>query len=457
MSATVPTGVPADHLMGHVRAYATAVRAHLGDLPPELADDLTDGLEADLADALEDPAGPVATGEIPLVRPGAGGPGAGVIDLRARFGPAADYAAELRAAAGVAPSAVLQRPTIGDGVRGIGERLAERVRGAARPLTSSRHWPAIEDVVLALRPVWWVLRGWVWFVVLSWFGSAFYQSPLLPRGFGGFVVLTGLVLLSVQLARGRLVPTARWVQRLARAAHVVAVVLVVPLLIVFWNAVISPAAHGSSVTYVEGPTQQIEPDAGVWVDGMRVSNLFVYDADGNPVDGAQLYDDRGRQVRTVDGDEWAEWSLPGVDEPWSFAPVEDAEGRLRWNVYPLLGAPWDVWEDDGDGTRVVPDGLRHPPRPFAKAPAVPERADATAPDASDASDTETEPALPGAGTAPEAEGADDADGALDDTAAPGAGGPETSESDTGDGDPRAPDAGEAPPGGDAPDTPAATD
>ncbi|MFP3714969.1 hypothetical protein [Puerhibacterium sp. TATVAM-FAB25] len=41
-------------LDAHVRGYAQAVRLHLADLGPEVVEDLTDGLEADLAEALAD-------------------------------------------------------------------------------------------------------------------------------------------------------------------------------------------------------------------------------------------------------------------------------------------------------------------------------------------------------------------------------------------------------------------
>lgn len=434
MTATPPTEV----LRGHVSAYAAAVRDHLSDLPPELVDDLTDGLEADLVDALEDPAGPVATGEVPLVRPGAG-THAGMIDLRARFGPAEEYAAELRAAAGLGPAVAGRRATVGDGVRGMRDRAAARLRSAARPLTSSPYWPAVEDVVAALTPVWWVLRGWVWFVVLTWVASAFYDAMFVPRGAGSLLVLVGLVLVSVQWSRGRLVPRHRVPLRLLRAGHVLAVVLVLPLVIAFWNVAESRPAHGQEVVYVDGGTQVVEPEAGVWVDGVRVSNLFVYDAEGNPVEGVQIFDDRGRQVRTVD-DPWAEWHLPGMDEPWTFSPTQDVDGRDRWNVYPLRGAPWDEWVDDEDGERTAT--LRTPPWPFAKAPAVPgsvpddvRDADAAADDAVDdpADDAVDDPADDGP--------------AADDTAADAAGpatAPDTTAPDTTATNTAAPEAGTSP-------------
>ena len=70
-----------------VAGYAAAVRRGLVDLGPELVEDLTDDLEADLAEALADE------------RHVAHGRG-----LLEQFGPPEDYAAELRAAAGLAPA-----------------------------------------------------------------------------------------------------------------------------------------------------------------------------------------------------------------------------------------------------------------------------------------------------------------------------------------------------------------
>ena len=59
----------ASTLSAHVRGYAQAVRLHLADLGPDLAEDLTDGLEADLTEAVLDDGdasadgGPRATAE----------------------------------------------------------------------------------------------------------------------------------------------------------------------------------------------------------------------------------------------------------------------------------------------------------------------------------------------------------------------------------------------------------
>ena len=95
---------------------------------------------------------------------------------------------------------------------------------------------------------------------------------------------------------------------------------------------------------------QETPMDGVVVDGMQVSNLFVYDAEGNPLSDVQVYDDRGRPVRTTYDDGEEQYWFPEGTEPWSFVSRVDADGRSRWNVYPLQGAPTSafVYDDDGD-------------------------------------------------------------------------------------------------------------
>ncbi len=115
------------------------------------------------------------------------------------------------------------------------------------------------------------------------------------------------------------------------------------------------------------------PTDGVVVDGVYVSNLFVYDARGNPLHDVQIVDDRGRPVRTVPDGSGSVWSLPGVAEAWQFAPAVDASGRDRWNVYPLLGAPGDEWTwDQASGAPVLVPGasLRQPPAPLGAAEAL---------------------------------------------------------------------------------------
>ena len=59
-------------------------------------------------------------------------------------------------------------------------------------------------------------------------------------------------------------------------------------------------------------------------------------------------------------------------EPWSFVSRVDSDGRARWNVYPLQGAPTSEFTYDDEGLQVLPAGssATTPPWPFAKAPAL---------------------------------------------------------------------------------------
>ena len=111
---------------------------------------------------------------------------------------------------------------------------------------------------------------------------------------------------------------------------------------------------------------------------MQVSNLFVYDAEGNPLTDVQVYDDRGRPVRTTFDDGYGQYWFPEATEPWSFVSRVDSDGRARWNVYPLQGAPTSEFTYDDGGLQVLPAGASAmtPPWPFAKAPALDEPAQA---------------------------------------------------------------------------------
>jgi hypothetical protein len=369
-----------------VHRYAAEVRRQLGDLPPDQVEDLTDGLEADLADALADG---------PPTEEGA------AVDVAARFGSPGAYARELRAAAGIP-----------DGADAPAKPWPERVQrlraGAARAGATVRRQPWVEPVASAateLRPLWWVARAWIGYQVMMWL---VIQSDLLlwhirperdgmPNRALHWVLLLGLVIISVQWGRGRW--GAGQLPRLSRWVTVAALLLVVP---VGWFTYESRfyGPEVSDVRYVEVPAAAPVPEDGVWVDGMQVSNLFVYDADGAPLSDVQVYDDRGRAVRTTTDDGWGAYELPGVRGTWAFVPAHDEDGRRRWNVYPLLGAPyeefdWNAPNATGTVEDLLPTEPRVPPRPFAQAPAVVPRAagEHGAPAAADPEDA------PGAGVA----------------------------------------------------------
>lgn len=339
-------------LVDHVAAYADQVRAHLADLGPEQVEDLTDGLEADLAEALED-AGVPSSGPVP----DSDGT-TSIIDLDARFGLPRDYAAELRAAAGLPLEAAVGRRRLPDRLRARRERLRARLETVDARITASARWSAVRSFLVALRPLWWVARGWAVFVVLA-APVGGYGPGLRPSGFLGWLVLLALVVVSVQYGRGLWRPRGRlaWT---GPAVSVVAAVLLVPLAASAANGVGETVVYGGeSVVYMDP-----EPVAdGVYLDGERVENLFVYGADGEFIPSAQIIDERGHPIRFEQGyDSWlGEASI-------FYAPARDAAGREVWNVFPMStwssdDGEWvfdetryeDVWEPRADVLPTTPE------------------------------------------------------------------------------------------------------
>ena len=370
-----------DALSAHVRGYAQAVRLHLADLGPDVAEDLTDGLEADLTEAVLDDGFTSAGGAVE----------APAFDLAARFGPADEYAAELRAAAGL-PSAAPARRTRRGLAPVVGEAWAvvsDRWRTAWRPLTSTPGWAAALEFVRSLAPAWWILRGWVAAQVVLWpYGMT--EITLWPESAAGRVLVVAAIVVSIQWGRGKWVPRWAWFPRAVAVASVAAGVLAIPMVAAVEADSRPVAAGGSSYdsgwndgfysAQIAQASAANESNAdGVWVDGMQVSNIFAYDSAGDPIRDVQLYDDRGRPIRTIGDDAtWSTWSVPDVAGSWTFQPSLASDGRTRWNVYPLSAVSADDaglddtgdLDPEGEGYPVPPTGIQpqEMPWPFLKAP-----------------------------------------------------------------------------------------
>jgi hypothetical protein len=376
-TSTVPPGAA---LAAHVRGYAEAVRLHLSDLGPEVTDDLTGGLEADLTEALAD--------RLPA-RASSGEPDDVLLDLALAFGSAVSYAAELRAAAGLPPAGPPRRPGLGDKVAERVRRGRERWAARLEPVTSQAGWESLKDLALTLRPVWWLARGWVLgvvlTVVLSYSNAGVLTTDngwyLVPASSGQLLIMAGCALVSVQWGRGRWL-LRRWQGRTTAVASVLAV-LALPSVLGATGDLVLPRSMPASSSYDLGYQDGIamagysddagEPGVdGVWVDGMQVSNLFVFDAQGDPVRDVQVFDDRGRPVRTVsESGSQTTWAVPQIDGTFYFRPALADDGHERWNVYPLQALPESAmrWDDDGDELEPVvgvrPEDM---PWPFLKAP-----------------------------------------------------------------------------------------
>lgn len=275
-----------------VADFATAVRHSLSDLDAEVLSELTDGLEADLADKLAD---------------------------GAELGDPAAYAAELRAAAGLeAP----RRTTVSDNVRA---NLAD-VRKRLAPLREHAVVAEVLGFFVALRPVWWLVRGLALF-------SIFNEVSAVPRNPAGWALLIGALVLSVQWGRGRWLPW-RWSRGAVVALSVVAILMLPALL----------TNTGSRLTFQDTFNPDDYIPTGLNVGGEPVVNIFAYGADGEPLDDVRLFDQDGDPLSTIDeeyGQDFVEqWSEDG--ESRVLVPSDRVGGFRGWNVYPYKVVSYEV-------------------------------------------------------------------------------------------------------------------
>jgi hypothetical protein len=300
-------------------AFARGVREALADLPTDEVDDLTEGLEADLAESLAE-------------------------DLRRTLPDPVAYAAELRAAAGLPGRAPDRAATSG---------LAHAWRGARAGVTEAiDRSPALTSVVdflAVLRPAWWIVRAWL----ATWLLAALFGMES-RYWFDGtwWIVLVGLVVVSVQWGRGR------WgfpgLQGLVVAGNVIAVVALLPVL---------AAADGGVDTVYYGGEAASESE-GLSMDGQPLENVYAYDSAGNPLSGVQLFDVDGTPlVPNRDVDTTSIMQTPAILET----------GVEAFNVYPLAITKV-IWDSYGE---MMPDPDADPEEaaayangPFVKVPAV---------------------------------------------------------------------------------------
>lgn len=377
-----------------VAYYAARVRAALDGLDPDVVDELTDGLEADLSEAVLDAvalegAGPGESIESPAAALES-------IDgeaVLARFGPPSDYAAELAAAAGVelplARQEARRRP-----FRDAFALTSAGVRGRVDGLVAKHAWlrEGVE-MLRTLRPVWWVARGWGWAVVGMWLANRALPgrtSTWVPDNVLDWAVLLILVAASVQLGRGR-IWQGRWGRRLGVLASWVGGVLAFAALCNVLS--VAGADHEANLQNAY-QSALASRDNGVYVDGVRASNLFVYGPDGQPLDGARILDQDGREV-VLSGDPYGggvSWADIAPEEAlWWGEPVPLAvfDPAVPLNAYPLAFLPADDF-GQAVGVSIGPDGtavldpeapVTEPRWPAATIPALPGTAtnDATTP------------------------------------------------------------------------------
>jgi hypothetical protein len=281
-----------------VQSFADAVRAALSDLPPDEVEDLTDGLEADLTERLDD------TGT--------------------ELGDPVGYADELRAAAGLPPRGKHGHTSAAGILAAAFTDAASAFRGLYDHPVTKR----IVDFLVTLRPVWWLFRALVGYFFIT---LLFHLSPELnPLT---FLIAAGAVIVSVQFGRGKWLPR-QWMRRALLVVNVL-LVFVIPVALI---GIASLIGSGYSTAYASGQSDAQSSQQGLYSNGSQVTNIFAYDGAGQPLTNVQLLDQHGNPLYTTDDPNQSSW----YTGDFVYVPNKQMIGRPGWNVYPLLQVPYDV-------------------------------------------------------------------------------------------------------------------
>jgi len=266
------------------QAYLDGVGASLADLPVDDRADLLDELATHLDELATE-------GDAPLV---------------SRLGSPQDYAAELRASAGLPPARSRGR--------GRSELLAG-LRGDVERARKNALVAATLDFLTVLRPVWWVLRAWIVVVVLARLSrpqrAEDWSSDLIlvPAGMVSFWLLLAAVVASVQIGR-RGAHLGRRAGAIVAVINLFAALAFLPVL----ESLADASARYGSLEYLAAV-----PYHGVYSAGEQVTNVYAYDAAGQRLSDIRLYDQDGDPLLLEMGDPAAGQPsvqpLPGVPTP----------------------------------------------------------------------------------------------------------------------------------------------
>ncbi|TML60630.1 MAG: hypothetical protein E6G22_10900 [Actinobacteria bacterium] len=261
------TGVSAE-----VTAYLAAVRAALADLPPTERDDLLAEVEPSLVEAAAESGGNVA----------------------ARLGPPEEFAAELRAAAGLhGGSPAASAPTIRDALSRI----------AADPRVSE---------LRRLAPLWWLARAYVAVAAFAlaigapW-SRTYVVLPHLGSGAIALLVIAAAAVVSI------------WLGLTGRSRSLVELALVVAAVPVAVHLAHRPVPP-TRVYYAQ--IAAFTP--GLTYDGAPVGNVYPYSKNGKLLHDVLLYTGAGAPVDL----------RPGVPDP-ERRVVHTRSGKAVYNAFPV--------------------------------------------------------------------------------------------------------------------------
>ena len=353
----------APEVSGQVRPYYDRVAAALSGLAPGVRQDLLE----DLSDHLAEVAAEIS----------AEGSGS----LQERLGEPEAYALELQAAAGIEPTG----PAAGTVLAGVAHRLHGVAElGRRFDLQAGRlvGYPRLRDLLAALGPGWWVLRGWLAAELVAGAHDRESWSGFIPDIGGnwllGLLVTLGLISASVALGQ-RSVRLSIWGRRAVAAGSV---------LIGVWGVGVLATNVGGTAYAFSGP------DQGYSTPYSGIADVYVYDQAGQLVNGARLYDQNGNPIQLGTGycpdgqpapgatQVFSPPVYPGAGVVWSYPLCPAYSGPFRSGPPPLTSAgPSDTAQPTG----TAPSATSPASTPAPSAPASTAR-------------PSTSPVRPGTGT-----------------------------------------------------------
>ena len=301
---TPTTAVPPE-----VSEYLAAVRAALDDLPATERDDLLAEVEPSLLDAASETGGNVS----------------------ARLGPAEDFAAELRSAAGLQ---VPPRRTLPE----------SRLLVAARRLTRD---PRVQEL-RRLAPIWWVARAYLLVAAIalaagtSW-SLRYFFVPHVGTAWLGLLIIASVSVLSIWLGL-----------RTPRATHLVVVANLVLLGLAL--PVLSHFRHRQLPVQVV-TVAMYQPTQGLTLNGVPVTNIYPFSRHGRLLHDVLLYTGAGAPL-----------DAPGAAIDPERRVLRTTSGKQIFNAYPIR------YFDPGTGQVAHPGAapkvtiprIGTPPLPLAK-------------------------------------------------------------------------------------------
>lgn len=269
--------------------------------------------------------------------------------LETRLGPPVEYAAELRAAAGLPKRTGDEDP--------FAQRIAARisasrlVRWVERDLAAlERHssYREMRAFTRSLQPAWWLARAYIVTMVIGlWTNNGLHHVSLVPRV--ADTRLMGLLVLVVLS-----VASIAWSRR-ARNSSKLRFLTVIGNMLAAVAAVVFVANAGDmnrSYFYVDAqPQPQYDPNIVRGPYG-NILNIYPYALDGTPLKDVLLFDQNGNPIPGVVMDRLTQERLP-----------RDQRGQLIPNVFPYPEAVIDSRTGEIVGERPVPPvPLRVPPK-----------------------------------------------------------------------------------------------